>query len=122
MFFFFAVTSGTRELGRRRCRYLPCCGIYGAEVSVTCAYQRFILFFIPLFRFGKRYFASCANCGAVFELTREEGRRIERDPSAEIDPSAMFRVSSGAAPRFCPRCGARVAPGDRFCPNCGERL
>ena len=122
MFFFLAVTSGTRELGRRRCRYLPCCGTYGAEVSVTCVYQQFILFFIPVFRFGKRYFATCAGCGAVFEMNREEGRRVERNPSAEIDPSAMTRVAAGSDPRFCPRCGAPISPGDRFCPNCGGKL
>lgn len=122
MFFFFAITSGTRELGRRRCRHLPCCGTYGAEVSVVCAYQQFLLFLIPIFRFGKRYFVTCANCGAVFELNREEGHRIEHDPSAEIDSSAMFRVASGNAPHFCPRCGARVSPGDRFCTNCGGKL
>ena len=122
MFFFLAVTSGTRELGRRRCRYLSCCGTYGAEVSVTCVYQQFILFFIPVFRFGKRYFATCAGCGAVFEMNREEGRRVERNPSAEIDPSAMTRVAAGSDPRFCLRCGAPISPGDRFCPNCGGKL
>lgn len=122
MFFFFAVTSGVRELGLRRCPRLPCCGKYGAEMAVTCAYRQFILFFFPLFRFGKRYFASCANCGTVFELGREEGRRMERDLSAEIDPSAMVRVAAGSGPHFCPRCGSKTAPGDRFCTNCGERL
>jgi uncharacterized Zn-finger protein len=121
MFFFIAVTSGSKELGKRRCQYFPCCEITSALASVTCVYQQFIFFFLPIFRFGKRYFVSCPKCGAVYEIDREEGRRLERDPNMEIRPDRMFRVA-GNAVKFCPHCGARVEPGNRFCPNCGSKL
>jgi endogenous inhibitor of DNA gyrase (YacG/DUF329 family) len=122
MFFFIAVVSGREELGPRRCGRFPCCGTVGAAAPVTCVFQRFILFFIPLFRFGRRYFVSCPNCGAVYEIEPEEGRRIERDPAAEIDPERMHRVSSGRAANFCPNCGSPVPLDARYCPRCGTRL
>jgi hypothetical protein len=121
LFFFFAITSATEKLGLRRCGRFPCCGTGNVPVLVTCVSRRFLLFFIPLFRFGKRYFVSCPNCRAVYEIRKDEGRRIERDPSAEIDPEKIFRIS-GPPVRFCPNCGTRVDPGSRYCPSCGRKL
>lgn len=121
MFFIMGITSGTAVIGSRRCSRFPCCGTCAAYAVVTCAFQQFTFFFLPLFRFGKRYFVSCPNCGAVYEMEREEGRRVAGDPTAEIDPDKMRRIA-GQTAKFCPNCGARVEPGSRFCPNCGARL
>lgn len=121
MFFIVGISSGTLELGTRRCGFFPCCSLSGAVAAVTCVYRQFTFFFLPLFRFGKRYFVSCPNCGAVYEISRDEGKRIERDPSAVIDPQKILRVA-GRAPRFCPNCGAQVDPGSRYCPYCGSKL
>lgn len=120
MFFIVGITSGTAALGLRRCGFFPCCSRGGAA-AVTCLYRQFTFFFLPLFRFGKRYFVSCPCCGAVYEIGRDEGKRIERDPQAEIDPGKLRRTS-GRAARFCPNCGARIAPDSRFCPYCGAKL
>ncbi len=121
MFFFFAVTSDTREMGRHLCRRFPCCGVNGAMAAVTCVSRRLILFFIPLFRFGRRYLVSCPNCGAVYEIDREEGRRLEKDPTAEIDPDRIYRMV-GKTARYCQSCGAPVEEGTRYCPRCGRML
>lgn len=47
--------------------------------------------------------------------------------AARSTPAPSTTVPSAAQPpptrqRFCPNCGAQVAPGSRFCPNCGNRL
>lgn len=121
MFFFFAVTSDTREIGRFPCGCFPCCGAGGVPAVVTCASQRLILFFIPLFRFGKRYFVSCPSCGTVYELDRKEGRRLEKSPSGSIDPDRIYRMV-GKTARYCQNCGTRIEPGSRYCPSCGNKL
>lgn len=121
MFFIIGITSGTVELGLRSCGFFPCCSIRGSRALVTCVYRQFTFFFLPLFRFGKRYFVSCPNCGAAYEINREEGRRIERDPYAEIEPDSIFRVA-GRTVRFCPNCGTQVDPDSRYCPYCGVKL
>ncbi|MDF1495917.1 zinc ribbon domain-containing protein [Caproiciproducens sp. CPB-2] len=120
MFFIIGVTSGAHDLGLRRCGCLPCCS-GGAMAAVTCTFQQFTLFFIPLFRFGKRYFVTCPNCGTVYELAKDEGRRIEKDSAAEINPERMY-VVQGASRKTCPGCGCAVDPNSRYCPNCGARL
>lgn len=122
MFFFLAVTDDTRSLGKRRCRLFSCCGLSGAEAEVVCVSRKFILFFFPLFRFGKRYFVTCPGCGAVYELAPGEGKILEHNPDAEINPDKLIRVSRREQAMFCPGCGAKVQPGTSFCPYCGRRL
>lgn len=121
MFFFFAITSVTEEIGLRRCRQFPCCSTGSVMALVTCASQRLVLFFIPLFHFGKRYFVSCPNCGTVYEISQDEGHRLEKDPLAEINPDKIYRMV-GQTARYCPNCGANISPGSRYCPNCGRKL
>lgn len=121
MFFIIGITSGSAEIGMRGCGWFPCCGTGGKTAAVTCAFRQFTFFFLPLFRFGKRYFVSCPDCGAVYEIERDEGRRVERDPSAVIRTEAVRRVA-GRAARFCPSCGAQVDPSCRYCPSCGTKL
>lgn len=121
MFLIMGIKSGSSEIGLRACRSFPCCGVPCALAAVTCVFSVFTLFFIPLFRFGKRYLVSCPGCGAVYELEKDEGTRIARDAHAEIDPSRMHRVE-GRAGKFCPNCGSPVAPESNFCPNCGAKL
>lgn len=121
MFFIIGVTSGSAKLGIRNCGYFPCCSLSGSAAMVTCVYQQFTLFFLPLFRFGKRYFISCPGCGAVYEISREEGKRVERDPGTVVDPNRIHRVA-GRSARFCPNCGSQVNPDSRYCPYCGAKM
>lgn len=121
MFFFFAVTEDSRSLGRRFCRRMPCCGMENGMAEIVCLSRKFLFFFFSLFRFGKRYFATCPGCGAVFEVAREEGKRLERDSRAEVEPRALRPVPQSGG-RFCAGCGARVQPGASYCPYCGRRL
>lgn len=121
MFLIFGFTGGSKDLGARRCRAFACCGGIGAMAAVVCTFQQFTLFFIPIFRFGKRYFVTCPNCGTVHEMTKAEGQRIERDYSAEISPDQLFAVP-GAGRKLCPNCRCAIDPNARYCPNCGTRL
>jgi len=119
MFFVFGITSGSKDLGTRRCRALSCCG--SSMAAVICTFQQFTLFFIPIFRFGKRYFVTCPSCGSVYEMAKPEGQRVERDTSAEISPDQIYIVQ-GANRKTCPGCHCAIDPNSRYCPNCGTRL
>jgi hypothetical protein len=121
MFLIFGFTNGANDIGVRKCRFFSCCGNYGVMATVTCTFQQFTLFFIPIFRFGKRYFVSCPNCGTIYEITKEEGRRIQREYAAEINPDALFIVQ-GANKKTCPNCKCSIDPRSRYCPNCGTSL
>lgn len=121
MFFIFGINSGSSSLGARICRSFACCGSLGAMAAVTCTYQVFTLFFLPIFRFGKRYFVTCPNCGTVYEMSKQEGHRIEQNPTAEISPEQIYPIQ-GTGRKICPKCRSAVDPSARFCPSCGTRL
>ena len=118
MFFLFGIVSGMRDLGIRLCT-LPCCG--AVRAALTVSFHQFTLFFVPLFRFHKRYFLTCPRCGSVYVLTKEEGRRLERGADAQADPAQLrfFRQNGG---RCCPHCGCNVETSSRYCPQCGVFL
>lgn len=118
MFLIFGLVNGMRDLGVRCC-VLPCCGMVRAVL--TCTFQQFTLFFIPLFRFHRQYFLTCPQCGNVYMVSKEEGRRLERDADAQADASqTRFFRQNGR--RCCPHCGCNVEAGSRYCPQCGTYL
>ena len=66
---------------------------------------------------------------AELDAQVEEMVRAERREHPWLPPQpAVITASAGTAstgtfaPRYCPKCGARVKAGDRFCPACGNRL
>jgi predicted RNA-binding Zn-ribbon protein involved in translation (DUF1610 family) len=121
LFLLFGTTYGTTDFGTRRCSFLPCCGKHGGMVALTCTFQQFTLFFIPLFRFGKRYFITCPDCGAVYEMRKEAGEYAAANWNAEINPDSIFIVQNSYK-KTCPACKCSVNSDSRYCPNCGERL
>jgi len=121
MFLIFGFTNGTSDIGTHKCCFFSCCGASGAMGVVTCTFQQFTLFFIPIFRFGKRYFVTCPSCGTVYEMSKEEGRRIEHDYTAEIDPNSIYVVQRSSR-KVCPNCKCAVDQSSRYCPNCGTSL
>lgn len=120
MFLIFGTTQGKKSFGFRFCRYLACCA-QGGNMEVFCTYTAFTLFFLPLFRYGKRYFAACPQCGVVYEMSVEEGKRLSRDPSAQIDPNNLFIVQDSYK-KTCPSCKSSVNGDCLYCPYCGARL
>ena len=118
MFLMFGIVSGMRDLGVRCC-VLPCCG--SVRAALTCSFHQFTLFFVPLFRFRKRYFLTCPHCGSIYALSKEEGRRLERNTDAQADPTQLhFWRQLGR--RCRPHCGCNVETNSRYCPQCGTFL
>jgi ribosomal protein S27AE len=54
-------------------------------------------------------------------MSREEGKRLEKDINAEIDPDKIYVVKR-TNNKVCPNCRHAVDAGSRYCPNCGTSL
>ena len=59
------------------------CGRY-CSYKVFVTYMCLSLFFIPVFKWGKRYCVTSSCCGARYELDRDIGRKIERGEKVTI--------------------------------------
>ena len=49
-----------------------------STVQIIMVYSYFMLFFIPLFKWNKRYYAQMTCCGSTCDLDKELGAKIER--------------------------------------------
>ena len=45
-----------------------------------------------------------------------------RNKAQNVDMTSGVNLQSAAAPRDCPSCGAKVAPGKKFCGDCGAGM
>jgi ribosomal protein L32 len=122
MFFFIVgVNTAAKELGTIPNTVCLSCGAY-ARLTVTVIYSVFSLFFIPLFKWNRRYIATASCCNAVFEIDADAGRDFERGRTDTIDSKRMHKTSEYTAPSDCPYCGAVLPPGAHFCYNCGRPM
>ena len=113
MFFIGGAGNGSKDLGRRTNQVCPGCGSrLGMQLIRTNGYIH--LFFVPVFRYDIQYFLICPNCGKTYEISREDGRRLERQPDFALPPDHLIPTGNRpiAQTRFCPSCGSETGPSD----------
>ena len=88
-------------------------------------YSYLSLFFIPVFKWGRRYYVRTTCCGASVELDGELGRRIARGEAVSL-PESIIPAGSGYwnqnGHKRCVNCGFETDEDYQFCPKCGGRL
>lgn len=124
------ITQGRKDFDHNQLVICTQCGQYG-RYRVFMTFTQLLLFFIPCFRWGKRYFVQMSCCGAVYELDPEIGARISRGEEVQIKESEL-KLSGGFGggharmehymEHRCPACGYRTAEDFTYCPKCGGRL
>ena len=97
MFFMIGTTSGRKDFDYRDTVICGSCGRYGSY-HVFMTYLQLLLFFIPCFRWNRRYFVEMSCCGTIYELDPAVGERIARGEHVEIHPSELRLVQRGQAP------------------------
>ena len=125
MFFIMGISNGQKELnyspdGLNICKS---CRAY-CRYRVYCTYMSFTLFFIPLFKWSKKYFVECMNCGSIFSLDKEIGKKIEYE-GKEIILQEHLEAStsySGTQYKKCFNCGYMTDMDFDYCPKCGNKL
>lgn len=120
MFFLIGVHSKAKACGTATGDRCPACGRMG-DLHVTIKYMTLHVFFIPTFRFGSTYLATCSGCASIMELNKLKGKAVERGRPVEILPEDLRLLQNNMAPQ-CPRCGQRLPKGSAFCNVCGTKL
>ena len=122
MFFIMGISNTEKQLAFDQPLVCPCCGKFGRlEVYVT--YMFFSLFFIPIIKWDKRYYAKTTCCCASCELSRETGRSIERGETTQLTISELqFSCKFHSSCKRCTVCGYEAAADFQFCPKCGQQL
>ena len=122
MFFIMAITEGRKDFDYNQLITCDSCGRYG-RFQVFMLYTVLSLFFIPTFKWNKRYYVQTSCCGMVYELDPEVGKRIAGGEDVRIRPEDLHQVSqSRGFFKRCNNCGYGTAEDFDYCPKCGTRF
>ena len=93
MFFIgiFGITQKEYDLDYEYSGVCEKCGeIYKYEVIV--AYNCFHFFFIPIFKWGRKYYAHKMCCDEYYEINEETGKQIEKGNNVILNHTNMNRI------------------------------
>ncbi|MBR4706718.1 MAG: zinc ribbon domain-containing protein [Pseudobutyrivibrio sp.] len=122
MFFIMGITDGRKDFDFTQTVICDNCGKYG-RYQVFVLYTVLSLFFIPTFKWNKRYYVQMSCCGTVYELDSEIGKRIASGEDLQIKPEDLNKVSQGRGfVKRCNNCGYETSEDFDFCPKCGTRF
>ena len=130
MFFIMGVTPGSKEISYNGALMIcDKCGRYG-RYQIFMTYMCLSLFFIPTFKWNRRYYVKSSCCGTVYELDPETGKRLARGEQIVITPDMLTFVRAGndraawqtSAAKRCPNCGYETTEDFEYCPKCGRRF
>jgi len=108
MFFMIGMWPGRKELGQH------------SGYNVYMVYNALVVFFIPVWKFDKQYFAE--KDGRTYTLDEETGKKIERGEDVNLYWH-VHETGSTSGRRMCPVCGYTTDDTSfEFCPHCGRKM
>lgn len=122
MFFIGGISNGEKKLDYVQSIVCSRCDAFG-KMEVYMTYMYFSLFFIPIFKWNKKYFVKNTCCDSVYILDDELGVKISRGDSILISESDLQLASyNQPSVNKCSNCGY-ICDGDfQYCPRCGQKL
>ena len=130
MIFIGGISSATKQLDYLKTVICPICGGYG-RYQVFMTYTYFSFFFIPIFKWNRRFYVKMTCCGSVYELDRTLGMRILKGENADIEERNLTLIKTGGRDSLlggekkgliCPDCGEELSGEFSYCPHCGRKL
>ena len=121
MFFIMGGGQGSKQLEYNQLTMCKNCQKYG-QINVFTTYSYVSFFFIPLFKWNKRYFVKMNCCGAVSEISKELGKEIEKGNVTFINENELHFQNTYAVGKTCSNCGYSTTENFDFCPKCGRPL
>ncbi len=122
MFFIIGISSGVKQLTFLQTIVCPKCDHFG-RLTIFMTYTYFSFFFIPLFKWGKKYYAKTSCCNAVYSIAPELGKSIEKGETITLSQEDLhFAETEAHFGRECPLCGYPVSDSFEYCPKCGRKL
>lgn len=123
MFFMMGITDGRKNFDFVQTEICDVCGRYG-RYEVFMTYMVLSLFFIPCFKWNKRYYVRTSCCGTLYELDPGIGRAIAHGGLVKILPQHLMRVNEGTyhSTKHCNNCGYETDENFEYCPKCGQKF
>jgi len=121
MFLIFGISQNEKQLNFDQLAICKCCGKYG-HVTVWMRYTYFMLFFIPLFKWGKHYYVRMSCCNADSEISPTLGHDIEAGNVTSLNLDDIDFGCNNKSIHRCSNCGFTTTEDFQFCPKCSKPL
>lgn len=122
MFFMIGFNTERKDLDFNQIITCDNCGSL-ANYNVFMTYTVLTLFFIPVFKWNKKYYVESSCCKSLYELDNEIGIRIEKGENVEILSEHLNLINNGYSGfKKCINCGYTLNKEFKYCPNCGAKL
>ncbi|MCR1934300.1 zinc ribbon domain-containing protein [Clostridium tepidum] len=125
MFFFGIFGINTRQKEIEEFQNLICkkCGNL-SRYTVIKTYNIFHFFFIPLIKWGEKYYLKSRCCNTIYVISKEDLDRIRE--GEDINNIYLKEIYMGNSNTndiiICNECGKEVDSSFNFCPHCGQKL
>lgn len=122
MFFIFSISTKEKEIDFVQTTICPSCSSYG-RYEVFMTYTHFSLFFIPIFKWNKKYYVRTSCCNSLYGIDNDLGRAIERGEKTVIQESDLHPININYnREMYCPNCKYKIDPDYEYCPRCGRKI
>ncbi len=122
MFFAIGIADRREELdydaGMMTC---DACGAYG-RFRVFMISTVLYLFFIPVWRWNRRYYAETSCCHTLYELEASAGEAIAKGERIMISAADLKLIGRERPYKRCAYCGYGTSEDFDYCPKCGNRF
>lgn len=132
LIFIGGISQGQKLLDYVKTVICSSCGGYG-RYQIFMTYMYFSFFFVPLFKWNRRFYVKMTCCGSLYELNPEKGKAILHGRQVDIAPPDLTLVEEGRRGaswvqgtfrphKKCSGCGYETEEAFEYCPKCGRRL
>lgn len=116
MFIFIDITELTKIV-KRLVGICPKCH-QQRELVLLKTYQCFRIFFIPVWRWGEKYFVKDETCSVSYSISEEDAVLVQYGKK-ELSHCQLKELHEIGAK--CTICGRIYDESYRFCPHCGQQ-
>ena len=122
MFFIGGISNGEKKLDYIQSTVCPRCGSFG-RMDIYMTYMCFSLFFIPIFKWNKKYYVKYTCCNSIYVLDNEIGTKISDGENISISEDNLHLADYNITTiNRCNNCGYICDNDFEYCPKCGEKL
>ena len=122
MFFIGSISNGEKKLDYIQSTVCSRCGAFG-RMEIYMTYMCFSLFFIPIFKWNKKYYVKYTCCNSIYVLDNEIGTKISHGENISISEDNLHLADYNITTiNRCNNCGYICDSDFEYCPKCGEKL
>lgn len=123
MFFIAGVSNKEVKLDFNQTIICSKCAKYG-RYEVLMEYMYLSLFFIPVFKWNKKFYVVSTCCGSTYLLHKEAGERIYKGENVTLSEDDLQIINQGKFyhSKRCANCGYETVEDFQYCPKCGSHM